>query len=123
MIAERFITRIAQRLSNKAPLKSSSDAITGDYLKPMIAADLLATPKRQAILKNIWQRTVLSRNQFDLLYMQPIERYAALVQLFPASKSHHHAYSGSMLDHGLEIVAYRLAHHDDPGRYASASPY
>lgn len=108
MIAERFITRIAQRLSNKAPLESSSDAISDGYLKPMIAADLLATPKRQAILKNIWQRTALSRPQFESLYMQPIERYAALVQQFPASESHHHAYSGGMLDHGLEIVAYAL---------------
>lgn len=39
---------------------------------------------------------------------QPPERYADLVQLFPASESHHHAYPGNMLDHGLEIVAYAL---------------
>ncbi len=38
----------------------------------------------------------------------PLERYAELVQQFPASESHHHAYPGGMLDHGLEIVAYAL---------------
>ena len=31
-----------------------------------------------------------------------------MVQNLPASESHHHAYSGGMLDHGLEIVAYAL---------------
>ncbi|MFM9272206.1 TraI domain-containing protein [Halomonas elongata] len=40
-------------------------------------------------------------------YVQaPIERYAGLVQELPASESHHHAYRGGMLDHGLEVVGY-----------------
>ena len=39
---------------------------------------------------------------------RPLERYAELVQQFPASENHHHAYPGGMLDHGLEIVAYAL---------------
>ncbi|WAW93108.1 TraI domain-containing protein [Xanthomonas citri pv. malvacearum] len=72
------------------------------------AASLLATPRRQKLLEHIWQRTSLSRQQFDTLYRTPLERYAALVQQFPASESHHHAYHGGMLDHGLEIVAYAL---------------
>ena len=42
------------------------------------------------------------------LYRTPLEHYAELVQQFPASESHHHAYPGGMLDHGLEIVAYAL---------------
>jgi integrating conjugative element relaxase (TIGR03760 family) len=50
----------------------------------------------------------LSRSQFATLYRTPLERYAALVQQLPASESHHHAYPGGMLDHGLEIVAYAL---------------
>ena len=36
-----------------------------------------------------------------------IERYAELVQQFPASKSHH-AYLEGMLEHELEIMAYAL---------------
>ncbi len=40
--------------------------------------------------------------------MAPLERYTELVQQFPASENHHHAYPGGMLDHGLEIVAYSL---------------
>lgn len=77
-------------------------------LRPEPAATLLATPRRQKLLEHIWQRTSLSRAQFAKLYRAPIERYAALVQQFPASESHHHAYPGGMLDHGLEIVAYAL---------------
>jgi integrating conjugative element relaxase (TIGR03760 family) len=75
---------------------------------PRTAHDLLSTPRRQRLLEHIWQRTSLSRSQFDALYRAPIERYAELVQEMPASESHHHAWPGGMLDHGLEIVAYAL---------------
>ena len=77
-------------------------------LRPESAANLLATPRRRKLLEHIWQRTSLSRAQFATLYRAPMERYAALVQQFPASETHHHAYPGGMLDHGLEIVAYAL---------------
>lgn len=77
-------------------------------LRPESATTLLATSRRQKLLEHIWQRTSLSRTQFAKLYRTPLERYAALVQQFPASESHHHAYPGGMLDHGLEIVAYAL---------------
>jgi integrating conjugative element relaxase (TIGR03760 family) len=77
-------------------------------MRPESAASLLATPRRQKLLEHIWQRTSLSRRQFATLYRAPLERYAELVQAFPASEAHHHAYLGGMLDHGLEIVAYSL---------------
>ncbi|MGV4658890.1 MobH family relaxase [Burkholderia pseudomallei] len=83
-------------------------AAPNGLLRPEPAATLLATPRRQKLLEHIWQRTSLSRAQFAKLYRAPIERYASLVQQFPASESHHHAYPGGMLDHGLEIVAYAL---------------
>ncbi|PAU86144.1 relaxase [Pseudomonas sp. WN033] len=76
--------------------------------RPESATLLLATPRRQKLLEHIWQRTSLSRKQFAALYRAPLERYAELVQQFPASESHHHAYQGGMLDHGLEIVAFAL---------------
>ncbi|MCW5706966.1 MobH family relaxase [Shinella sp.] len=78
------------------------------WTAPETAASLLATPRREKLLEHIWQRTSLSRAQFGKLYRTPLERYAELVQLLPASESHHHAYPGGMLDHGLEIVAYAL---------------
>ncbi|WP_016971175.1 MobH family relaxase [Pseudomonas tolaasii] len=78
------------------------------FQKPVQAQELLATPRRQKLLENIWQRASLSRSQFVELYRRPLERYAELVQQLPASQNHHHAHPGGMLDHGLEIVAYAL---------------
>ncbi|NWE92413.1 TraI domain-containing protein [Pseudomonas reactans] len=76
--------------------------------RPESAISLLATTRRQKLLEHIWQRTSLSHKHFASLYLAPLQRYAELVQQFPASESHHHAYPGGMLDHGLEIVAYAL---------------
>lgn len=91
-----------------APATPAPDPVAVGFLRPEAGATLLATPRRQRLLAHIWQRTSLSRSQFATLYQTPIERYAELVQQFPASESHHHAYPGGMLDHGLEIVAYAL---------------
>jgi hypothetical protein len=90
-----------------APTAPATEAPKG-LTRPEPAASLLATPRRQKLLEHIWQRTSLSRRQFGSLYLAPLERYAELVQLFPASESHHHAYPGGMLDHGLEVFAYAL---------------
>ncbi|MBA4243678.1 MAG: relaxase [Pseudomonas sp.] len=76
--------------------------------RPESATTLLSTTRRQKLLEHIWQRTSLSRKHFASLYLAPLQRYAELVQQFPASEAHHHAYPGGMLDHGLEIVAYAL---------------
>ncbi|WP_137823484.1 MobH family relaxase [Pseudomonas sp. D(2018)] len=90
-----------------APPAPAIDPAQG-LTQPQSASSLLATPRRQRLLEHIWQRTSLSRQQFASLYLAPLERYAELVQHLPASESHHHAYPGGMLDHGLEIVAYAL---------------
>ncbi|VFR85207.1 Pyruvate/2-oxoglutarate dehydrogenase complex, dihydrolipoamide acyltransferase (E2) component, and related enzymes [plant metagenome] len=91
-----------------APSPAPATDLPKGLMRPESAASLLATPRRQKLLEHIWQRTSLSRRQFATLYRTPLERYAELVQQFPASESHHHAYPGGMLDHGLEIVAYAL---------------
>ena len=91
-----------------APTPAPPAAPGKGLMRPEPAASLLATPRRQRLLEHIWQRTSLSRRQFATLYLAPLERYAELVQQFPASENHHHAYPGGMLDHGLEIVAYAL---------------
>ncbi|MGI0679235.1 MobH family relaxase, partial [Pseudomonas aeruginosa] len=91
-----------------APSPAPATDLPKGLMRPESAASLLATPRRQKLLEHIWQRTSLSRRQFATLYRTPLERYAELVQAFPASEAHHHAYLGGMLDHGLEIVAYSL---------------
>ena len=91
-----------------APSPAPAIDLPKGLMRPESAASLLAKPRRQKLLEHIWQRTSLSRRQFTTLYRAPLERYAELVQAFPASEAHHHAYPGGMLDHGLEIVAYSL---------------
>ncbi|GBC57190.1 pyruvate/2-oxoglutarate dehydrogenase complex, dihydrolipoamide acyltransferase (E2) component, and related enzymes [Stutzerimonas stutzeri] len=91
-----------------APSPAPAVDLPKGLMRPESAASLLATPRRQKLMEHIWQRTSLSRQQFATLYRTPLERYAELVQAFPASEAHHHAYLGGMLDHGLEIVAYSL---------------
>ena len=81
---------------------------TSDYLAPKKAAELLSTSRRSKLIEHIWQRTSLSRAQFEELYLCPVSRYAQLVQELPASENHHHAHQGGMLDHGLEIIAFAL---------------
>jgi len=92
----------------KSPAPTSGPPTRNGFTRPSSGTALLATPRRQKLIENIWQRTSLSREQFVSLYRDPLERYADLVQQLPASENHHHAYPGGLLDHGLEIVAYAL---------------
>ncbi|EIK51559.1 hypothetical protein YO5_14715, partial [Stutzerimonas stutzeri TS44] len=55
-------------------------------MRPESVASLLSTTRRQKLLEHIWQRTSLSRQHFASLYLAPLQRYAALVQQFPARK-------------------------------------
>ncbi|MFZ7277014.1 MobH family relaxase [Avibacterium endocarditidis] len=72
---------------------------------PKKADELLNTPLRQQYLTTIWQNVSMSPEMFKHYYREPIERYAEMVQLLPASESHHHSHVGGMLDHGLEVIS------------------
>jgi len=102
-----MLSLFRRKRSSPAPSPLAQPPAKG-LIRPESAAALLATPRRQRLLAQISQRTAVSREQFARLYQAPLERYAALVQQFPASEAHHHAYPGGMLDHGLEIVAIAL---------------
>lgn len=106
-----FMKKLLSLLSLKptrALEEKQKDISPGGYTRPESATDLLDTPLRQRLLEIIWQRTSMSKQHFEQLYLDPIRRYAALVQLLPASEMHHHAYPGGLLDHGLEIIAYAV---------------
>ncbi len=78
------------------------------WLVPQTGAELLDTRYRQQVVKTLWDLTSLTRPVFTEYLQRPLERYAELVQLLPASENHHHAYAGGMLDHALEVVSYAL---------------
>ncbi|WP_275288888.1 MobH family relaxase [Halomonas elongata] len=86
---------------------TTSQAAEG-FHTPRSGKELLATPRRQSMVKMLWDTTSLTQSVFNEYLLAPIERYAELVQLLPASESHHHAYAGGMLDHALEMACYGL---------------
>ena len=78
------------------------------FMQPFSGGELLDAPRRQQMVKMLWDATSLTQSVFDEYLLKPICRYAGLVQLLPASESHHHAYPGGMLDHALEMACYGL---------------
>jgi len=96
------------RHKRQKPPSPPTVSVAEGYLPIESAHSLLAADYRRQLLDRIWQYTALSHAQFIQLYLNPIHRYAEQVQQLPASETHHHAYLGGMLDHGLELVACSL---------------
>ncbi|ALI05283.1 MULTISPECIES: MobH family relaxase [Pseudomonas] len=96
------------RHKRRKPSPPPTVNVAEGYLPIESAHSLLAAEHRRQLLDRIWQYTALSHAQFIQLYLNPIHRYAEQVQQLPASETHHHAYLGGMLDHGLELVACSL---------------
>ncbi|MBV4465943.1 TraI domain-containing protein [Pseudomonas sp. SWRI79] len=96
------------RHKRRKPPPPPTVSVAEGYLPIESAYSLLAAEHRRQLLDRIWQYTALSHAQFTQLYLNPIHRYAEQVQQLPASETHHHAYLGGMLDHGLELVACSL---------------
>ncbi|NWB09067.1 TraI domain-containing protein [Pseudomonas sp. D5002] len=96
------------RPKRQKPPPPPTVSVAEGYLPIESAHSLLAAEHRRQLLDRIWQYTALSHVQFTQLYLNPIHRYAEQVQRLPASETHHHAYLGGMLDHGLELVACSL---------------
>lgn len=85
---------------------SISKVDSGGWIEPFSASELLDTDLRQKYLNLIWQQVSMTQDMYNELYEKPIERYAEMVQLLPASEFHHHAHLGGMLDHGLEVILF-----------------
>lgn len=90
------------------PQETTNSTMIDGYIPHQTAKQLLAVPNRQQLMQLIWQYTAVTKESFQTLYIDPIERYTALVQQFPASESHHHSYLGGLLDHGLELITHAL---------------
>ncbi|QLB12803.1 integrating conjugative element relaxase (TIGR03760 family) [Bisgaardia hudsonensis] len=76
------------------------------WIYPKNANELLNTNLRRKYLGLLWQQVSMDRKMFNVLYQKPIENYAEIVQLLPASEAHHHSHIGGMLDHGLEVITF-----------------
>lgn len=92
-----------QRPSHSQP-PAPDAALPEGWFAPQSAEQLLATPLRQSCLHQLRQLTPLPDTLFDSWILTAIHRFAAQVQLLPASQSHHHAGAGGLLDHSLEVA-------------------
>lgn len=92
-----------QRPSQSQPPAPDATLPEG-WFAPRSAERLLATPLRQSCLQQLWQLTPLPDTLFDSWILTAIHRFATLVQLLPASQSHHHSTPGGLLDHSLEVA-------------------
>lgn len=97
-----------KRLFPRKKIPKDAAIASDGWLIPLSGVELLDQPYRRQVIKALWDLTSLTKPVFQDYIQKPMQRYAELVQLLPASESHHHAYAGGMLDHGLEVVNYAL---------------
>ncbi len=105
-LIQRFKSKSNILKVTKEDSRTLSNPNIGGWITPHSAQELLNTELRQRYLGVLWQQVSMTREMFEHLYQKPIERYAEMVQLLPASESHHHAHLGGMLDHGLEVISF-----------------
>lgn len=105
-LIQRFKSKSNILKVTKEDSRTLSNPNIGGWITPHSAQELLNTELRQRYLGLLWQQVSITREMFEHLYQKPIERYAEMVQLLPASESHHHAHLGGMLDHGLEVISF-----------------
>lgn len=90
--------------SSKSQQPALDAALPGDWFAPQTAGRLLAVPLRQSCSHQLRQLTPMPDTLFDSWILTAIHRFAALVQMLPASHSHHHSIPGRLLDHSLEVA-------------------
>ena len=76
---------------------------------PILSAEELLRPRCKSV-NRIEELVGTTARHFEKFYLAAMKRYARFVQQLPASESHHHAYAGGMLDHGLEVIIAALKH-------------
>jgi integrating conjugative element relaxase (TIGR03760 family) len=79
-----------------------------DHFRVLGQQDLLRVTGAERLIDHLARRSRLSRAMFDRDLLPAVRRYAELVQLMPASESHHHANVGGLLAHTLETVQQAL---------------
>ena len=68
--------------------------------------DLLGQHSRT--IREIQQLAGIPQKHWRILYLDALASYANYVQLLPASEAHHHADTGGLLRHGLDVALHAL---------------
>lgn len=99
-------------LRRHQPIKASPPQLTPADLAalgliPVLDPQTLLQP-RSKVIAEIHRLLALPDSQTSDLVTSALQSFAALVQLLPASESHHHAGQGGMLDHTLAVAVAAL---------------
>lgn len=78
------------------------------YLRPLRVEEILDTEKRQGLLKQIRDNSLMTKEGTEQYYLQPLRHCVSLMQLLPATEKEHHAVVGGLVDFTLMTVAYAL---------------
>lgn len=74
------------------------------WLKVLTSDQLLAVVRAEKAVDAMWRQSHQSREVWERDLLPALHRYAAFVQLMPASEAHHHAHAGGLLSHTIEMV-------------------
>jgi len=74
------------------------------WLRVLSSDQLLAVVRAEKAVDAMWRQSHQSREVWERDLLPAIHRYAAFVQLMPASEAHHHAHAGGLLSHTIEMV-------------------
>lgn len=90
--------------ANEQPHRVQLDGSEPGWLRVADADTLLAVVHARTTLDQLMRQSRLSAQVWERDLLPALRAYAALVQLLPASESHHHAHAGGLLAHTLEVV-------------------
>lgn len=95
-----------------APVTQSAPPTDPRFHVIQSADALLALPDNAALVNQIRELISLPDEAYQQKYLPMLRNYAAYTQHFPASRYHHHAYTGGLLNHTLEVITFALKRKD-----------
>jgi len=90
---------------NAAKSAQACGKVPPGYFAPHSAAELLSSPHRKLLLRQIWDNTSLPEEIYNRLYLAPLKRLAESVQNVPASAEGEWSKEGGYIDLTLKFTA------------------
>ncbi|MCS3609620.1 TraI domain-containing protein [Erwinia rhapontici] len=100
----KLITMISGGQTAAKPAQAGGKVPPG-YFAPQSAAELLSSPHRKLLLRQIWDNTSLPEEIYNRLYLAPLKRLAEGVQNVPASAEGEWSKEGGYIDLTLKFTA------------------
>ncbi|WP_455845932.1 TraI domain-containing protein [Pantoea agglomerans] len=100
----KLITMISGGQTAAKPAQAGGKVPPG-YFAPHSAAELLSSPHRKLLLRQIWDNTSLPEEIYNRLYLAPLKRLAEGVQNVPASAEGEWSNEGGYIDLTLKFTA------------------